>query len=121
MAELALRTLVDKLGLEVVAGQGGLDRLVTGGHSGDLLSEVMANAPTGCVWLTIQGHPNVVAVAVLREMAAVIITGGQQVDPETKQKAEAEGIPLLAWPGSGFELAGHLYATGVGNAGCDTR
>jgi hypothetical protein len=79
--------------------------------------QVAANAPEGCVWLTIQGHQNIVAVAVLREMAAVILTGGQSPDDDTVRKANQEGIPILLWPQSAFELAGRLYALGVGNPG----
>ncbi|MBT8370427.1 MAG: 4Fe-4S dicluster domain-containing protein, partial [Deltaproteobacteria bacterium] len=77
---MTVKDLVARFGLQVVAGKKGLDRQVEGGYCGDLLSEIMANAPEGCVWLTIQGHQNIVAVAVLREMAAIIITGGQSPD-----------------------------------------
>ena len=86
-----------------------------GGHCGDLLSEVMANAPVGCVWMTVQGHQNIVAVAVLKEMAAIILTGGQIPDDETLQKAEEEGIPVLLSPDSSYDIAGRLQAGGVKN------
>jgi len=76
----------------------------------------MGNAPEGCVWLTIQGHQNIVAVAVLRNMAAIIITGGQTPDEETLQKANQEGIPLLLWSESSYQLAGRLYSIGIGSA-----
>ena len=64
--------------------------------------------------MTVQGHPNIVAVSVLREMAAVVLTGGRAPDPDTVSKADQERIPILLWPGSAFELAGRLYAAGVG-------
>ena len=63
----------------------------------------------------VQTHQNIVAVAVLHEMAAIILTGGQAPDQETIEKAEEEGIPILIWPGSAFELAGQAYAAGVAN------
>ena len=75
----------------------------------------MGNAPIGCVWLTIQSHQNIVAVAVLREMAAIILTGGGTPDAETQEKADKEGIPILQWSGTAFDLAGHLYSAGVKN------
>jgi predicted transcriptional regulator len=75
----------------------------------------MANAPEGCVWMTVQGHQNTVAVAVLRNMAAIIITGGQIADAETIAKADREGIPILQWPDSSFRLAGRIFGAGVGN------
>ncbi len=107
--------LIERFGLTVAAGENGLDRLVKGGYCGDLLSEIMANAPTGCVWLTIQVHQNIVAVAVLREMAAIILVGGNTPDEETKAKADEEGIPVLLTPLDTFSMAGKLYAAGVVN------
>ena len=112
---MLVKDLVEKFELEVAGGQNGLDREVTEGYCGDLLSEVMGNAPAGCAWMTVQGHQNIVAVAVLREMAAIVITGGQKPDAETIQKADQEGIPVLQWPDSSFRLAGRLFGAGIGN------
>ena len=106
--------LAKQFELTVVAGTNGLDRKVSGGHCGDLLSEVMANAPNGCVWLTIQTHQNIVAVALLKEMAAIILTGGNEPDAETRLKADEENIPILLSRQLSYELAGQLYAGGVG-------
>jgi hypothetical protein len=114
---MTVNDLVERFGLQVVAGDKGLDRRVEDGYCGDLLSEIMGNAPEGCVWLTIQGHQNIVAVAVLHNMAAIIATGGQTPDDETLQKANQEGIPILLWPGSSYQLAGRLHSIGIGNAG----
>jgi len=116
---MMVKDLVDKFGLAVTAGEGGLDRNVTDGYCGDLLSEIMGNAPIGCAWMTVQGHQNIVAVAVLREMAAIIITGGQSPDDETIQKADQEGIPILRWPNSSYSLAGRLFSVGIGNPGTE--
>jgi predicted transcriptional regulator len=107
--------LVEKLELRILAGKDGLDRPVEGGHCGDLLSEVMANAPSGCIWVTIQQHKNIVAVAVLREIAAVIVAGAGEPDDDTCQKADEEQIPVLHWPGSVFDLVGQLFDAGVDN------
>ena len=112
---MRVKDLVKKFNLAIAAGKNGLDREITDGYCGDLLSEVMGNAPPGCAWMTVQGHQNIVAVAVLREMAAIIVTGGQKPDMETIQKADKEGIPLLLWPKSSFSLAGRIFNAGVGN------
>ncbi len=113
---MTVKDLVEQFGLQVAAGKKGLSRPVRDGYCGDLLSDVMANAPESCVWLTVQGHQNIVAVAVLKEMAAMILTGGQSADEETIAKADAEGIPILQWAGSAFDLAGRIYAMGIGHA-----
>ena len=107
--------LIEQFDLTVAAGENGLDRLVKGGYCGDLLSEIMANAPVGCVWLTIQVHQNIVAVAILREMAAIILVAGNSPDEETKAKADEEGIPILMTALDSFSLAGRLHAAGVVN------
>jgi len=112
---MRVKDLAGKFDLSVAAGKTGLDRKIADGYCGDLLSEVMGNAPVGCVWLTVQGHQNIVAVAVLRELAAIIITGGQKPDEETIRKADQEGIPVLLWPDSSYRLAGRIFAAGVGN------
>lgn len=113
---MKVREFVEGFNLKPIAGTKGMDREVKGGYCGDLLSDVMAKAPIGCIWLTVQGHLNIVAVAVLREMAAIVITGGREPDEETVQKADQEGLPVLTSPHSAFELAGRLYALGVGAA-----
>jgi predicted transcriptional regulator len=108
-----LEEIVRQFDLRVAVGQNLLDRAITGGYCGDLLGDVMANAPIGCVWLTVQTHQNIVAVALLREMAAIVLTGGQTPDDETLIKAGVEGIPILLWPSSSFELAGKITQAGV--------
>jgi len=111
-----VKELVDQFKLNVAAGQNGLDRQIQGGYCGDLLSDVMGNAPIGCIWLTVQTHQNIVAVAVLREMAAIVLSGDQEPDQETVDKANEEGIPVLLWPAAAFDLAGQVYQAGVINA-----
>ena len=113
---MLVKDLVEKFELSIAAGEKGLDREIMDGYCGDLLSEIMGNAPAGCVWLTVQGHQNIIAVAVLREMAAIIITGGQQPDEETIEKADQENIPILLWPSSSFSLAGRIFSAGIGNS-----
>ena len=101
------------MGLEVAAGAGGLDRQVKGGYISDLLSDVMAHAPGGAVWITLQVHQNVVAVAVLKEVAAVCLVGGRRPLPETAAKADEEKIPVLLSPDDAYTLAGKLYQAGL--------
>ena len=110
-----VKELSEKFNLTVAAGAKHLDRQIQGGYCGDLLSDVMANAPNGCIWLTVQTHQNIVAVAVLHEMAAIVLTGGLEPDQETVEKSDEEGIPILVWPATAFELAGQVHAAGVTN------
>ncbi len=102
--------IVEKLGLTVFSGHEGLDREVSGGYSSDLLSDVMGHAPSGSVWITLQTHRNVMAIASLRELAAVILTGGERPAEDTARQSNEEGIPVLGTVMPAFETAGRLYA-----------
>jgi len=102
------------LNLELAAGARGLEKEISAGYCGDLLSDVMANAKKGGVWLTIQSHQNIVAVAALRELAAIVLVNGRAPDEDTKAKAEEEGIPILVSPLSSYALGGKLYGLGIG-------
>lgn len=108
-----VKDVVEALGLTVAAGAGGLERPVESGYVSDLLSDVMANAKPGALWLTIQTHQNVVAVSVLKELAGVILVGGRLPAEETAAKAEQEGIPVLTSPLGAFDLAGKLHDLGL--------
>jgi predicted transcriptional regulator len=100
-------------GLETKAGKENLGEEVTGGYASDLLSDVIAHSRKGNIWVTIQTHPNVVAVATMKELAGIILTGGREPDSDTLQKAEEEGIPILLSPLFTFELVGRLYQLGI--------
>jgi predicted transcriptional regulator len=109
-----IREIQRILNMEISAGEKGLDREVLGGYCGDLLSDAMANAPRQGIWLTVQSHQNIVAVAVLRELSAIVLVNGRRPEEETIRKAEDESIPLLVTPLSAFQLAGKIYELGIG-------
>lgn len=110
---MLVRQIVDKLSLTVRAGQTGLNNSVTGGYAGDLLSCAMAGARQGNLWVTLQGHLNVVAVASLTELAGVIVTENKPVAPETLAKADEEGVPILTTPLTTFQVVGRLWELGI--------
>jgi predicted transcriptional regulator len=79
----------------------------------DLLSDVMANAKAGDLWVTLQTHQNIVAVASLKEIAGIIIIGGREPEKATLAKAEEEKIPILLTNLPAFEVVGRLYQMGI--------
>ena len=111
--------LVKQLNLQVRSARAGLAREVTGGYCSDLMSDVLANGRTGEVWVTLQTHQNIVAVASMRELSAVILVNGRQPEEGTIQRAESERIPVLVSRLSAFELVGRLYDLGVRSAAID--
>lgn len=110
---MKLEEICGKLALEVRTGADRLGRDVTGGYASDLLSCVMAKAQTGNVWVTLQAHPNIVAVASLLNLVGIIITEGVELDESTRTKAEEEGIPLLTTPWTTFTVVSKLAELGV--------
>lgn len=100
-----VRELIKALELEVIAGEGGIENDITGVYICDLLSWVMANLKSGNIWITIQTHVNVLAVALLAEASCIIVPETAEVDSQTTMKANAEGIPLLRSRLSAYDLA----------------
>lgn len=110
---MKVKQIVDALSLGVAAGRDGLDEPVTGGYTADLLSCAMAGAEKGDVWITLQGHLNVVAVASLNDLAAVIVVEGKPVSPEALTKANEEGVVILTTGMPGYEVVGRLWELGI--------
>ena len=111
---MTLQDVIDQLSLSVLTQPGDFTGITpTSGYTSDLLSCVMAGAKKGAVWVTLQAHLNIVAVAALLEMSAVIITEGAQPEAATINKANEEGITLLATDKQSFEVAGRLWELGL--------
>ncbi len=110
---ISLKEIAEKLNVESVSSAGGLDRTVAGGYASDLLSCAMKGAKKDFVWVTLQSHVNVVAVASLIGLAAIVITEGNRPDPETLARAESEGVVILITPRTTFEVVGELTTLGV--------
>jgi len=102
--------IVDKLGLKVYSGHDGLGKEISGGYTSDLLSDVMGHAGSGAVWITIQTHRNVMAIASLRDISAVIISCGDKPGDDTMAQSNEEGIPVLGTDLPTFLITGKLYS-----------
>ena len=105
--------IVEKLQLTVKTGAGLIDKEIKRGYVSDLMSDVMANADEGDLWVTLQIHQNIVAVAVMKSLGGIILINGREPEKETLQKAEAQGLPLMVTDMPAFELVGKLFALGV--------
>lgn len=104
---MKIEKLIEALGCEVIVE--GNDNEVLGGYTSDLLSDVMGNCPEGSVWITIQRHMNVIAVAQLKQIAAILLVNGVQPDSDVIAKAREEGIWLLSSPDNAFQVSGKAY------------
>jgi serine kinase of HPr protein (carbohydrate metabolism regulator) len=106
---MKLKEIVEELQLKVLTGQDRLDTEVTGGYTSDLLSDVMANSRAKNLWITLQTHQNIIAVAKLRDLAGIIVVNNRKPDEETLQKAKEENIPLFCTGETAFKITGKLY------------
>lgn len=107
---MTVQDIVKALGLRVLTAADKLDVDVNGGYTSDLLSDVMANSREKQIWITLQVHQNIVAVAKLKDLAAIILVNDRTPEAETVKKAEEEKIPLLQTSDSAFIISGKLYA-----------
>lgn len=88
-------------------------REITCGYACDLLSWVMSHGASGMAWITVQTHMNVIAVATLMDMAAVIAPEGIAFEQSVIDKAAEEGVALLTSEKTAYQLCGMMYASGV--------
>ena len=111
---LTLAHIIQALNLTVMTKPADFSRVIPeGGYTSDLLSCVMAGAMHQGVWVTLQAHINIVAVAALLDLAAIIITEDALPDPATVEKANQEGIVLLSTPKPTFFVVGKLWEMGL--------
>lgn len=105
--------VIEQLKLEAISSADQANRPVIGGYASDLLSCVMRGAKKDFLWVTLQSHVNVVAVASLLNVAGVIITEGNRPAPETIAQAEKEKVILLLTPKDTYSVVGQLNLLGI--------
>ncbi len=105
-----LQTIIDELQLTLLTETRDFTNITPkGGYTADLLSCVMAGAKSGNIWVTLQAHLNIVAVASMLDVAAIIITENAQPDSATIAKANNQGVIMLSTPKPSYEICGKLW------------
>lgn len=105
---MQLKTIIEKTGVEIVSGDPeGVE--IKKGYTCDLLSEVMASGKSD-IWITVQSHSNIVAVASITSVKCILLTNGREFNKDTIEKAKTEDIVLLKSKSGSFELSGQIYA-----------
>lgn len=104
---MKISEICEKLELKTLV-EGDLDREVTGGYCGDLLSWVMGRAQSGDCWFTVMGNINAVAVAVLADCACIVLTENANLDDDAKMRAEMQGVTVLATEENSYTMANRL-------------
>lgn len=110
---MKVKDLTEKLGYKVLSGQNSMEKEVVGAYTCDLLSWVMSHGSKGNAWVTVQVHPNVVAVAALLEFSCIIIPEEIEVEKVSLEKSESEGIPILQAKDNAYIICGKLRSLGL--------
>jgi hypothetical protein len=109
---MRLKELIEKCELKVITTLS-LDAEVTDGYIGDLLSDVMGNAPANSIWLTVQSHTNILAVASIVGVKAIVLCNDLHFEEVTKKKAEENNIVLMESKETSFDVATRLIKSGL--------
>lgn len=111
---MTLKEIIEELDLALLTHPGDFSGIEPeSGYASDLLSCVMVGAGKGGLWVTLQAHANVVAVGALLELGAIIITEGMLPDQDVIDKANQEGVVLLATREPTFAIVGKLWSLGI--------
>ena len=106
---MTVNELTAKYALTLVTVPDG-EREVTGGYCGDLLSWVMGRAQQDNAWITIMSNMNIVAVASLSDVSAVILAEGVTLEQSIIDTATAKGVNILSSDKGTFEIAAMIAA-----------
>ncbi len=111
---MKLSEIINELDLVMVnKGKVDVDINISNGYACDLLSQVLASVKEDSIWITIQSHLNIVGVAVMVGIPAIVICEGHDVPEEVIMKADEEGIAILKSQENAFQLSGKLYRCGI--------
>lgn len=102
-----IKSIINELNLKIFSS--GKEEVVENGYTSDLLSVVLAKAPKKSLWITVQKHLNIIAVASIRELTGIIICNNLIPDEEVIKKSNEEGLWLLGTELDSFTISGKLY------------
>ena len=103
---MTVKEFSDKLNLTFLCNENkASDRNIDGCYCGDLLSWVMSRAQADNIWLTVMGNINSIGVAVLADVACIVLTENAPLDNNAKQKADENGVIILTTSKNSYEVA----------------
>lgn len=106
---MKLDQIVNELNLDVRVEANKLNAEVKNAYISDLLSDVLANSEENDLWVTLQIHPNIVAIASIKGLSGIVLINSREPEEETIKKAEQENISLMVTSMPAFEFSGKLY------------
>ncbi len=112
---MKLNEIIDKMELKTRTDSVLFDAEISGGYASDLLSNVMGQGEPGMIWVTMQGHQNIVAVASLIGLAAIVVAGDAPIEEDTLKKAVQNDVVVLSTEMSAYDTIGKMYELGIRN------
>jgi predicted transcriptional regulator len=113
---LKLSDVQEILNADVIVGAEQLDMEIKTAFGCDLMSDVLAFAKAGSILLTGLTNTQVIRIANVLDIAAIILVRGKKPQAEALVLAKELQIPILTTRYILFETAGRLYAKGI--VGC---
>ncbi len=110
---MKIKDLIERCGLEALSEVYEPDREVSGGYTSDLLSDVIANSEKDNIWITMQTHLNIIAVASLKELTAILIVMNREIDKDALEKAKEEKILILRTNLTAYQISGKIFECGI--------
>lgn len=114
---MRLKQIADKCSLQKVVFCS--DDEIETGYCGDLMSDVIANADSSSIWITIQAHKNSIAVALIKDIKAIVFSNNVEINQDLIEKAKEEKINLLRSEKNSFYISGMIYQLLEGNSDKD--
>lgn len=102
---MTVQELIDRKMFQEINIGDDTGRIITKPFCCDLLSIAMGRAPAGCIWVTVMGNLNTLAVVALTDAACVILAEGAALDEAAVKRAAVEGITVLRTEEPVFDAA----------------
>ena len=110
---MTTQDIIEKTGFKALSKFENRD--VNGVFVSDMISDVMAGAKSGNLWLTVQTHKSIIPAANLVDVSAIVITSGKEVPQDTLELAGKYSIAILHTGLLTYDIAGKLYEIGLRN------
>ncbi|NLK39750.1 MAG: hypothetical protein GX303_05845 [Clostridiales bacterium] len=110
---MKIKTIVELLNAEVLAGADKLDTDVHSACGCDLLSDVLAFVKEQAVLLTGMCNPQVVRTAVMMDMRCIVFVRGKVPGQDVIDLAEEHGLVILTSDERMYSACGKLYQNGL--------
>jgi len=109
MKAVNISQLAEDLNFECLSGKQHLYKVINSAYVSDLLSDVIGKAQPDMLWITSQVHKNIIAVALLKDLCAIVLVNERVVEKEVLEAAEEEGVVILSSGKPAFETSGAIY------------